>query len=441
MMKRTSLAVTSLLLLLTLLWLQAEPLVWFSNLTIWQYRSAFVQLSGIIAVTLMSVVIVLALRLPLVERFTQGLDKAYHLHKWLGISALLSAIIHWICAVGPKYAIGWGMLEKPARHHQNIDPDSLVALIRPLRSVAEELGELFFYAMLLLGVLSLLSLVGYKLFKLSHKLMAISFIGIAYHSAVLLSPSYWSYPITYITLIIIAIGLLAAIWSLSGKIGKKRTYEAYVQTFSHDDDNQVTDLCLSVPAWQGHISGQFAYLNFGGNNIHPFTIANADHKEGKLHFLIKELGDFTKQLKNNLAIGQKISIEGPYGKFDFNDQHDQLWIAGGIGIAAFRGMLQARQSVSFKKSITLYYCTLNPSIELIKALQQEADLAKVDLRISDGRHDPLLTVTLLNTHHTDLKARSIWFCGPVKFSHKLTQDLSAMDYDLTKFHREYFSMR
>jgi len=88
-----------------------------------------------------------------------------------------------------------------------------------------------------------------------------------------------------------------------------------------------------------------------------------------------------------------------------------------------------------------YYCTLNPSIELIKALQQEADLAKVDLRIIDGRHDPLLTVTLLNTHHTDLKARSIWFCGPVKFSNKLTQDLSAMDYDLTKLHQAYFSMR
>src|SRR3546814_17055033 len=39
----------------------------------------------------------------------------YRLHKWLGIAAPVSAILHWLWAKGPKWAAGWGWLERPAR--------------------------------------------------------------------------------------------------------------------------------------------------------------------------------------------------------------------------------------------------------------------------------------------------------------------------------------
>jgi predicted ferric reductase len=440
-MKSIYFKITAALLLLALLWVQAEPVASFAVASFWEYRSAFVQLSGIIAIALMTIVIVLALRLPFIENFTKGLDKSYHLHKWIGISSLIAAIIHWLCATAPKYAVGFGLLTKPEHAKPLLQGDSFYSTIAPLRHSAEALGEWFFYGMLVLGAISLLNRIGYKFFKFSHKLMAISFIVMAYHGAVLLKHAYWSYPITYVTLIIIAIGVLAAVWSLMGKIGKKRSYDAVVSSHSHDDNNQVTDLRLLVPGWQGHNSGQFAYLNFGGKNIHPFTIASQDKNNGELRFLIKELGDFTRNLKYQLHEGQAINIEGPYGRFDFNDAHDQIWIAGGIGIAAFKATLQSAQESFKNRSITLYYCTENPSEKLILELQQEAKLANIDLNIIDGSRGSLLSVAKLSESHKDLKARSIWFCGPVGFSDQLKQDLNTIDYDLNLFHQELFSMR
>ena len=130
--------------LLTLLWIQAESLTALSIANFWQYRNAFIQLSGIITITLMTVIIVLALRLPFIERFTNGLDKSYHLHKWIGISSLITAIIHWLCVVSPKYAIGFGLLERPERHHMTFESGSFEAIMGGLRKSAEMLGEWFF---------------------------------------------------------------------------------------------------------------------------------------------------------------------------------------------------------------------------------------------------------------------------------------------------------
>jgi len=389
----------------------------------------------------MCVVMLLALRLPFIEKMTKGLDKSYHLHKWFGISAVIVAISHWVCAVGAKYAVGWGLLEKPERTPKSIDPDSLVAVLRPFRHSAEMLGELFFYLMVVLAVISLLHHIGYKVFKLSHKLMAVCFIVTGYHSAMLISPAYWNSPITYVTLTVIIIGIGAALWSLAGKIGKKQTYDSVVSSFTHDRCNQVTDLRLSAEGWPGHKNGQFVYLNFGGDNIHPFTIAGLCNKTTQLRFLIKELGDFTSVLKSSLTVGQPVSIEGPYGKFDFDDTNDQLWIAGGIGIAAFKAELQARQHLTVEKSVTLYYCTLRPSETLISELKKEASLANIVLKVIDGRSDPLLTVAILQSTYEDLTARSIWFCGPTNFSNQLKKDLTGIGYNLNLFHQEYFSMR
>ncbi|PMH44563.1 oxidoreductase [Vibrio sp. 10N.286.49.B3] len=437
-MKNTYFKFTVFLIVLSLFWLQAEPQL-FSLTNFFQYRSAFVQYSGIITVTLMVAVMLLALRLPFIEKFTHGLDKSYHLHKWLGITSLAFAILHWAIAIIPKYLVRWEILSKPEKGVGNINPDSLYSIIRPLRSGAEGVGEWAFYLMLILGVISLLGTIGYKKFKLTHKLMAFCFLIIAYHSAVLLKHSYWPYPITYFTLGIIMIGIFAALWSLSGYVGKKRIQEGHVSSLSHDNKNRVTDLHLSVANWPGHADGQFAYLNFGQNNIHPFTIASTDTDNGQLRFLIKELGDFTSTLKSNLFAGDPVTIEGPYGCFDFNDQKPQIWIAGGIGIAAFKAALQKRPSPT--QPVTLYYCTNAPSMTLIHELEQEAQQSNITFKVVDGRTQPFLDVKQLSEQHSDLLQCSIWFCGPTAFSEQLTHDLSSINYDLSSFHQEFFSMR
>jgi len=76
-------------------------------------RSALVQYSGILALMMFSVAMLLALRLATIERWTQGIDKGYRIHKWLGIVGLSLGVFHWFTYHLPKWLISlepwrWG---------------------------------------------------------------------------------------------------------------------------------------------------------------------------------------------------------------------------------------------------------------------------------------------------------------------------------------------
>ena len=112
-MRNIRLAFLFLLLVLSGAWLLADtlaptPFSWFP------FRTVFVQFTGVLAIGMMSVAMVLALRLRWIEQRLRGLDKVYRLHKWLGIGALVVAVLHWWWAQGTKWMVGWGWLEKPA---------------------------------------------------------------------------------------------------------------------------------------------------------------------------------------------------------------------------------------------------------------------------------------------------------------------------------------
>ena len=72
---------------------------------------------------------------------------------------------------------------------------------------------------------------------------------------------------------------------------------------------------------------------------------------------IKSLGDFTKKL-DALKIGDRSELEGPYGRFNFhNENSDQIWVAGGIGITPFIGMAEdLAEKDELKNKVELYYC-------------------------------------------------------------------------------------
>ncbi|MFP3836024.1 ferric reductase-like transmembrane domain-containing protein, partial [Chryseobacterium sp. SIMBA_028] len=78
-----------------LLWLLADD---FSS-ALQAFRAlqlSMINFTGILAIGCMSAGMLLAMRPARVEPFLGGLDKTYRLHKWLGISALVLAIVHWL---------------------------------------------------------------------------------------------------------------------------------------------------------------------------------------------------------------------------------------------------------------------------------------------------------------------------------------------------------
>ena len=138
-MKRITTIIPISLILLTLTWL-ASANITSLNWAFFPVRALAVQYTGILAIVAMSMAMLLALRLPIIERFTQGLDKSYRLHKWLGISSLVLAVIHWLWAAGPKYMIGLGLLARPSQRGRGAGMQDLAgieAVFARLRHFAE----------------------------------------------------------------------------------------------------------------------------------------------------------------------------------------------------------------------------------------------------------------------------------------------------------------
>ena len=197
-MKNIQIALWGTLALLAGSWLLADTL-FPQPLSYFAFRGAAVQFSGVIAMGAMSLAMVLALRPRWLERPLDGLDKMYRLHKWLGIAALVAGTLHWWLAQGTKWMVGWGWLERPPGRggtgFGGPPEGSFEHWARAQRGLAENLGEWAFYFAALLIVLALVKRFPYHWFAKTHKLLAVGYLVLAWHTLNLAKVEYWSQPV------------------------------------------------------------------------------------------------------------------------------------------------------------------------------------------------------------------------------------------------------
>lgn len=111
-------------------------------------------------------------------------------------------------------------------------------------------------------------------------------------------------------------------------------------------------------------AGQFVWINSSGNAFnleqHPFSIVSthsAKTQQTELSFVIRELGDYTKNL-SALTIGQEVFVDGPYGTMTLDVTRANrylLLIAGGVGIAPMLSLLRELAKQGDEREIHLMY--------------------------------------------------------------------------------------
>lgn len=428
---------------LTLLWLAAENIIGIT----WSYfpiRHAIVQYSGILAIAAMSIAMILAMRLKPIEKLSRGIDKSYRLHKWLGISSLVLAITHWLWAISPKYLIGMGLIERSGGNRkESMALTAFESMLSSQRHLAEVLGEWGFYLFVVLIVVALTKTIRYLKFLNTHKIMSLLYLLFVFHTIILTRFSYWQQPIGWVLAGFITAGSWASIYSLRGKIGQKNKVQAIVEQSHFFADNRVLDITLNTHQhWLGHDAGQFAFLQFNGEEPHPFTIASAQNDNGRIRFQIKAIGDFTNQLKDKLKINDPVIVEGPYGCFDFKSSAErQIWVAGGIGIAAFTAQMETLAQTPKLMAVDLYYCTQCPDLDFIQYIHQLASQANINLQVIDTNTVGFLTAKKITEDVSHWKHADVWFCGPNIFSTQLQHDFARLGLQSDNFHQELFAMR
>jgi len=159
-----------------------------------------------------------------------------------------------------------------------------------------------FYAILVLIILALLRWFPYHLFHKIHKLLAVAYLPIVYHSVVLIRFEYWLHPAGLVMAALMIAGTGAAAIILTGRIGISRKVQGTIRSLTFYPKLYVIEGEGTEGDWPGHKPGQFAFVTDERHEgAHPYTIASDWVPEERcLVFIVKELGDYTNQLPRKL---------------------------------------------------------------------------------------------------------------------------------------------
>lgn len=408
----------------------------------WLLREQGLYLSGLLAIGLMSLAMVLATRPTLLERPLGGMDRIFRLHKWAGILAVVFAALHWLIEMSDDLIKSvYGRAGRP-------DKIEFGGLFEALRDAGEDIGEFTIYLVLAMLVLSLWKRFPYKFWRHLHRVMPILYVLLAFHAAVLSPPDYWTQPVGVLLAVLLASGTVAAVVALSGRIGRDRRVRGEVIAVSSPAPDLTEIVCRLDGEWRGHQAGQFAFLGFDSfEGAHPFTIANADRGDHTLSFQIKALGDYTRQLSNRIRVGQSVTVEGPYGRFVLKRQDRkarQIWVAGGIGITPFLAWLDALQAnPAAASTVDLHYSTRDAKRDPLMSRLRNlcASLPSVTLHIHDLAAGDTLSADSLTVASATGARTEVWFCGPRGFGDQLKAGLKGVWRGRLRFQREVFEMR
>jgi len=194
-------------------------------------------------------------------------------------------------------------------------------------------------------------------------------------------------------------------------------------------------------------AGQFVELSVFGVGEAPISISSAPSKKGFIELCVRKVGDVTGVLHSKKC-GDVVGLRGPLGKgFPFQEMkgHDVLLVAGGLGIAPLRSLINHihDERHEFGK-VTILYGVRNPSEVLFR---RQFDMWKhrddFDLWITVDESDnewngEIGRVTEL-FEHVDVDSTSTFgaICGPPVMYKPVIDKMRGKGMDLDKIYMSF----
>ncbi|WP_075288834.1 ferredoxin reductase family protein [Pararhizobium arenae] len=370
----------------------------------------------------------LATRPPLVERLFGGLDRIYRSHRSIGIAVLVLILVHYF--ITPNF--------------------KGLALTSSLNETAKDAGNYAFYGFIILLVLSIFKTIPgtrielpYHLWRWTHRLIGILFVMVAFHQTFIKRPYDGTAMLAVYLNVFAMLGTASYLYTQLLPWIRTRRYE--VVDIEHHAGGTV--ISARPLGWKLRVRpGQFGFFRAGKAGLrepHPFTIAGMDDA-GTVRFAIKPLGDFTRALRDGLAVGDRLRLEGGYGRFDHRrGGKKQIWLAGGIGVTPFLAMA-SRLKGDEGQDIQMVYCVGDRSEAIgLETFQAQAEkLANFNFILHDSKTDGRLDAErLAKASAIDPGEADLWFCGPAGLRKAIENGLRAIGKKPKRVEFERFEFR
>jgi predicted ferric reductase len=404
------------------------------------------QLLGAVSILLLSLALVLISSLPWVEEWFDGIDRAAIWHRRMAIAGLVLLAAHIPLSSSPVHsrwggelgAIGaWGMvglaLWAILPRWQSVVPTPLRGSIKLLKDAPgiREIRKVF-------G--------GYDRWRQMHRLTGLLVAASFFHGLLDGSPFPKSPVLRWSYVLIGGVGLAFYLYRelLARFFLSLHDYE--VDTISPAGEGLVEISLRPLGRPVSFVPGQFALVYIeakDGWHRHPFTIASAP-AERVVRVTVKALGDYTSSLHHLLEPGMPAVIGGPHGRFNHaKGTKDQVWIAGGVGVAPFLSWMRALEEHPPPGHVDLYYAftgTPAPFAAELSAIGSTS--AEIQVHLVDSAVDGRLTADRIITESTAKPADlSVFLCGPAAMLRDLQAGLRERGVRSRNLHREYFDWR
>lgn len=401
------------------------------------------QLIGAESVLLLSIALVLISTLPWVEVWFDGIDRAAIWHRRVAIAGLLLLVPHILLSSGQGSTLGAplavaGLLGMAALVVWAILPRWPSVVPAPLRGLVIAARDAP-------GVRHVRGLFGgYERWRALHRTTGL-FVAAGFVHGILDATPFQGAPVlrwTYVAAGGIGVGFYVYRELLARFFQSLHDYQVHAV---REVGPGLTEIVLQpLGRAVSFAPGQFAmvYLEAkDGWHRHPFTISSAPH-EGVLRVTVKALGDYTSRLQQLLEPGMPAVIGGPRGRFDHRrGTEQQLWVAGGVGVAPFLSWLRGLQD-DLPHRVDFFYSNVGkaPFSEEIGAIASRFPSLRAHI-VDTSTEGRVTAGRMLAATDGDPRDLSVFMCGPQGMVRGLQRDLRAAGVPARRIHREHFDWR
>ncbi|MFA5877948.1 MAG: ferric reductase-like transmembrane domain-containing protein [Candidatus Staskawiczbacteria bacterium] len=389
------------------------------------------QITGLVGMAMISINIVLSSRPVFLDRFFNGLNTLYRVHHYFGVISFLLLLVHPLILAGSYFTFS---------------ATSAGLFLLPSTDLARNFGIVAILTMMVIMSFTVFSKVKYQILKFIHGLIGITFVFGALHTFFVKSDISRNPFIHWYMLALMA--LAAFVYSYKTLFGRflVMKYEYLVKEVNILSDKIVEIVMSPVKNPIKYLPGQFVFVSFHGKLIssesHPYSISSIQPVRD-LRILVKALGDYTSKI-NNLSPGTRVKVEGPFGKLCYStiDNRNQIWIAGGIGIAPFLGMARNLKVEGDGYKIDLYYCTDDQKeiVFLNEFHALMADRPGFKFISFCQNKDGLIDVAKIMSISHSINDKDIFICGPPSMINSLRKQLLRIRVPKSQIHSEEFKL-